>query len=67
MFPLVVSIQEIRQAKEQLAQAQRELDERKVPRGDKVQVGIMVETPAAAIIADQLAREADFLASVLTI
>jgi phosphotransferase system enzyme I (PtsI) len=60
MFPLVVSIQEIRQAKEQLAQAQRELDERKVPRGDKVQVGIMVETPAAAIIADQLAREADF-------
>ena len=60
MFPLVVSIQEIRQAKEQLAQAQRELDERKVPRGDKVQVGIMVETPAAAIIGDQLAREADF-------
>ena len=60
MFPLVVSVQEIGQAKEQLALAQAELDERGLPRADKVQVGIMVETPAAAIMADQLAQEVDF-------
>ncbi len=61
MFPLVVSVEEIRQAKEQLALAQAELDERGgLPWAENVPVGIMVETPAAAILADQLAYEVDF-------
>ncbi len=60
MFPLVVSVEEIRQAKEQLALAQAELDERGLPWAENVPVGIMVETPAAAILAHQLAYEVDF-------
>lgn len=60
MFPFVTSVEEIRRAKEQLEIARRELDERGMPRAEAVDIGIMVETPAAAVMADRFAREVDF-------
>ncbi|MHB8171538.1 MAG: phosphoenolpyruvate--protein phosphotransferase [Thermincolia bacterium] len=60
MFPLVVGLQEYREAKEILAQAKEELAAQGLPFDPEIQVGIMVETPAAAVITDLLAREVDF-------
>jgi phosphotransferase system enzyme I (PtsI) len=60
MLPLVVAVEEIREAKSLLIQAEKELDLDKIPHGKQVKLGIMVETPAAAIIADKLAQEVDF-------
>lgn len=61
MFPMISSIKELREAKRLLEQAKRELDERKVLYDDNMQIGIMIEVPAAAVIAEDLAREVDFL------
>lgn len=60
MFPMIASVEELRQAKEVLAQAREELDQEKLPYRENLQVGIMVETPAAVQISDLLARECDF-------
>lgn len=60
MFPMISSIKELREAKRLLEQAKRELDERKVLYDDNMQIGIMIEVPAAAVIAEDLAREVDF-------
>ena len=59
MFPLIISAEEMRRAREMLAACRRELEEEGVPLGT-LEVGAMVETPAAALTADELAREADF-------
>jgi len=60
MFPMITSLQEVRDAKQVLAAARQEL--RMEGRGfdEDIPVGIMVETPAAAVIADILAEEVDF-------
>lgn len=60
MFPMIASVEELRQAKEVLAQARGELDREGIPYRPDFQVGIMVETPAAVQISDLLARESDF-------
>ena len=60
MFPMVTNIEELRQAKEVLAQARGELDREGIAYNPVLQVGIMVETPAAVQISDLLARESDF-------
>lgn len=60
MFPLVTSADELRQAKEHLAEARAELDRLGEPYDPDMAVGIMIETPAAVMIADSLAPEADF-------
>lgn len=60
MFPLVTSLREIRAAKQILATAQTELHQAGIPFNQAMEVGIMVEVPAAVTIADQLAAEADF-------
>ena len=59
MFPMISGARELRAAKTMLEQARAELTGRGVPAG-RVRVGMMVEIPAAALMADQLAREADF-------
>ena len=59
MFPMVISVREVRDAKEILAECKAELKERGVAMGD-VEIGIMVETPAAVMMADELAEEVDF-------
>lgn len=61
MLPLVVTVDEVRETRQLMEQCVTELRERRVPfRGD-VPLGVMVETPAAAIAVDTLVRDVDFL------
>ena len=60
MLPLVVSVDEVRQARVLLAQAADELRERGVPFRESISLGMMVETPAAALSANTFAGEVDF-------
>ena len=59
MFPMIISVQEVRDAKALLEICRDELRARGQPMGE-VEVGIMVETPAAVMMADELAQEVDF-------
>ena len=59
MFPMIISVKEVQQAKQYVAEIKAELDEKGIPYGD-VELGIMIETPAAVIISEQLAKEVDF-------
>lgn len=59
MFPMVASSWELRQAKALCAEVRRELTAQGFPIGE-VPIGVMIETPAAAVLADQLALDADF-------
>lgn len=59
MFPMIISIQEVRMAKEILEECKSELLAQGKAVGD-VEIGIMVETPAAVMIADELAEEVAF-------
>lgn len=59
MYPMITSIKEIRRIREIVDEVKKELDEAGTPYGNPEQ-GIMIETPAAAIVSDQLAKEVDF-------
>ena len=60
MLPLVTSLEEIRGARALLEQCKSELEAEGLPYDKDISLGIMVETPAAALIADLLAQESDF-------
>ena len=60
MLPMIVSVDEIRRAKEILEEAKSELSSAGIPFSENIPVGIMIETPAAVMISDLLAEEADF-------
>ncbi|MDR0586259.1 MAG: phosphoenolpyruvate--protein phosphotransferase [Treponema sp.] len=60
MFPMISSLDELRRAKELAKEAREELAAKNIPFKTDVPVGIMIETPAAAIISDLLAKESDF-------
>ncbi len=60
MFPMVTSVWEVREAKKMCTQVMQELKAEGIPYDEHVQVGIMIETPAAAVISDRLAKEVDF-------
>ena len=60
MFPMVTSVWEVREAKKLCEEVKRELKQEGIPYSEEVQIGIMVETPAAAINSDRLAKEVDF-------
>lgn len=60
MFPLISNIQELMQAKMILHDVMEDLDEESIPYKRDIKVGIMVETPSAALMASTLARESDF-------
>ncbi len=62
MFPLVTSVQELRQVKTLVREIKAELDADGIPYNRELPIGIMIEVPSAAIIADILATEADFFA-----
>lgn len=59
MYPMITSIGEIRRIQEIVSLVKAELDEQGTPYGEPEQ-GIMIETPAAALISDELAKEVDF-------
>ena len=60
MFPRVASVWEVREAKKYCEEVKRDLKAEGIPFAEDVQVGIMIETPAAAIMSDRLAKEVDF-------
>ena len=60
MIPLVTCIDEVREVKAMIENIKAELDSESIAYNKDIQVGIMVETPAASLIADLLAEEADF-------
>lgn len=60
MLPMVQAVEEFTQVKKLLTQCQRELETAKLAFNPEVELGIMIEIPAAAVIADKLAEHADF-------
>lgn len=60
MVPLVTSVDELRQVKALVEKLKSELDSENIPYNKDIEIGVMMETPAASLIADILAREADF-------
>ncbi|HUN66094.1 MAG TPA: phosphoenolpyruvate--protein phosphotransferase [Bacteroidota bacterium] len=61
MFPMITTIEEVREAKEFVRKAKEELRAKKQKFNDATPVGVMIEVPAAALSANQIAREVDFL------
>lgn len=60
MFPMVISVEEVEKIKEMCEEVKRELKSSGVEYSDNIEVGIMIETPAAAVISDKLAPMVDF-------
>ena len=60
MFPMISSIEELREAKKILEECKKELDIKKLPYKRHIKVGIMIEIPSAALISYGLAKECDF-------
>ena len=60
MFPMIISRDEIVRSKALLAEVQQELDQEGIAYDRSMEIGIMIETPAAAILSDELAKEVDF-------
>ena len=61
MFPLISTLMELRKAKMVLADVMEDLEEQHIPFNRQMPVGMMVETPAAALLVDRFACEVDFL------
>lgn len=59
MYPMIISVEEVRQIKAIMEDVKKELDDAGIAYGN-VEQGIMIETPAAAMISDLLAKEVDF-------
>lgn len=60
MFPMITNIWEVREAKKMCETVKKELEAEGIPYSENVQIGIMIETPAAVMISDCLAKEVDF-------
>lgn len=60
MFPMIISVSEVREIKKIVTEVKEELHEKNIPFADDIELGIMIETPAAAVMSDELAREVDF-------
>lgn len=60
MYPMIATLRELRQANQILEEVKTELRAQAIPFNEKLEVGMMIEVPAAAMVADQLAKEADF-------
>lgn len=59
MFPMIISVSEVEQIKDMVREVKKELEIQEIPYGE-VELGIMIETPAAVMISDRLAKEVDF-------
>ena len=61
MFPMVATLSEVQKARTFFRQAQEELRRLGIPFDQKMKIGVMIEVPAAALVAEQIAAEVDFL------
>ncbi|MDO4272647.1 MAG: phosphoenolpyruvate--protein phosphotransferase [Eubacteriales bacterium] len=60
MYPMIISVTEVKQIKAIVEEVKKELTEQGIPFKAQVEQGVMIETPAAAMISDLLAKEVDF-------
>lgn len=60
MFPMIATLEEFRQAKQLLLEEKQTLQEHGVAVRENIEIGIMVEIPSTAVLADQFAKEVDF-------
>ncbi len=60
MFPMVTSVWEVKEAKKMCERVKAELTQEGIPFSEDVEIGIMIETPAAVLMSDRLAKEVDF-------
>lgn len=60
MFPMIISVNEVREIKKMVEEVKAELKEQGLAYSDDVELGIMIETPASVMISDLLAKEVDF-------
>ena len=60
MFPMIISVDEVKKIKEIVAEIKQELDADGLAYDKDIELGIMIETPAAVMMADELAEEVDF-------
>jgi phosphotransferase system enzyme I (PtsI) len=60
MFPMVCDLSELKAARRLLDEVREELRQQNVPQADKIEIGVMIEVPSAALTADILARHVDF-------
>ncbi len=60
MFPMIATVSEVRKARLMLDEARADLDHAGIPYGQKIQTGIMIEIPAAAVMADKFIGVVDF-------
>ncbi len=60
MFPMIISVDEVKKIKEIVAEVKKELDDAGIKYDKDIELGIMIETPAAVMMAEELAEEVDF-------
>ena len=60
MFPMIISVDEVKKIKEIVSEVKKELDSDGISYDKDIELGIMIETPAAVMVADELAEEVDF-------
>ena len=60
MLPMISSIEELRKSKEIIEEVKQELKEKNIKFNENIEVGIMIEIPSSAVMADELAKECDF-------
>ncbi|XBC44706.1 MAG: phosphoenolpyruvate-protein phosphotransferase PtsI [Buchnera aphidicola (Schlechtendalia chinensis)] len=60
MFPMIISVEEIQYLKKEIEKLKIILENKNIPFNSEIEIGIMIETPASAIIANHLAKEVNF-------
>jgi phosphotransferase system enzyme I (PtsI) len=60
MFPLISGLREVRRGREMIKECMDELSQQDVPFDENIEIGVMIEVPSAAVIADLIAPEVDF-------
>ena len=60
MFPMIISLEELREAKAIVEECKNELAKEGIAYDENIQLGMMMETPASVLLAEEFAREADF-------
>ena len=61
MYPMISDVQEVIQANSILDKVKEEMKEKQIPYNDDIEIGAMIETPAAVICSDQILKEVDFI------